>query len=186
MSFLGEIYLDLALPPTPASSAHCGRCTACLDACPTQAIVAPYRLDARRCISYLSIEHDGAIPEAFRAAFGNRVLGCDECQLVCPWNKYARRSSLPDFDARPGMSGSSLLSLWAWGEAEFLSRTEGSAIRRIGFRRWQRNLLVAMGNAWREEGDPSMGQALQQAASRVGEDAMLEEHRQWALAQRSR
>jgi epoxyqueuosine reductase len=177
MFFLGEIYVDLALPPSEPVSAHCGQCTACLDACPTQAIVAPYRVDARRCISYLTIEHDGAIPVELRAAMGNRIYGCDDCQLVCPWNKFARRSPLPDFDARLG--GESLLELWAWSEAEFLRRTEGSAIRRIGYARWRRNLAVALGNALRA-GEP-VREALQAALPQA--DALLAEHIGWALAQ---
>ncbi|HRH90052.1 MAG TPA: tRNA epoxyqueuosine(34) reductase QueG [Rubrivivax sp.] len=132
MFFLGEIFVDLALPATEAASAHCGSCSACIDICPTRAIVAPYRLDARRCISYLTIEHDGAIPLALRPLLGNRIYGCDDCQLVCPWNKYARVTALADFDARAPLPGATLLQLWAWDEAEFLRRTEGSAIRRIG------------------------------------------------------
>lgn len=149
MFFLGEIYVDLALPPTDAVASHCGGCQACLHACPTQAIVAPYRLDARHCISYLTIEHDGPIPEAFRAAIGNRIYGCDDCQLVCPWNKFARRSALPDFDERAGLNGQRLALLLGWSEAEFLRRTEGSPIRRIGHERWLRNCALAAGNALR-------------------------------------
>ncbi len=183
MFFLGEIFVDLALPPTEAVTAHCGHCSACLDACPTRAIVAPYRLDARRCISYLTIEHAGPIPEALRAAVGNRVYGCDDCQLVCPWNKYARRSTLPDFDVREGFAGVTLLALWRWSEAEFLRRTEGSAIRRIGWQRWRRNLAVALGNAWRETGEVAIAQALVQAREGAGE--LVREHIEWALAQRS-
>jgi epoxyqueuosine reductase len=183
MFFLGEIFVDLALPPTEPVAAHCGSCSACLDACPTQAIVAPYRLDARRCISYLTIEHAGPIPEALRVAIGNRVYGCDDCQLACPWNKYAQRSPLPDFDVREGFGGATLLTLWQWTEAEFLRRTEGSAIRRIGWQRWRRNLAVALGNAWRETGDVQVAQALTQA--RAGADHLVREHITWALAQRS-
>jgi len=145
--FLGELFVDFALPPTPAVSAHCGQCTACLDACPTRAIVAPYRLDARRCISYLTIEHDGPIPEALRPLLGNRVYGCDDCQLVCPWNKFAQVHPLPDWQARTGLTGAAIAELLAWDEAEFLRRTEGSAIRRIGHARWLRNLALAGGNA---------------------------------------
>lgn len=178
MYFLGEIYVDLPLPLTEPVSVHCGRCTACLDACPTQAIVAPYRLDARRCISYLTIEHPGPIPLEFRAAMGNRVYGCDDCQLVCPWNRWAQRSPLPDFNERRGHE--TLLALWAWDEATFLRRTEGSAIRRIGYARWRRNLAVALGNAWRACGDRAIAQALAQA----GDTGMAREHIDWALAQR--
>jgi epoxyqueuosine reductase len=147
MFFLGELFLDLALPPTEASSAHCGQCTACLQACPTQAIVAPYRLDARRCISYLTIEHEGPIPQDLRPQIGNRVYGCDDCQLVCPWNKFARVHALPDWQPREGLTGRHIAQLLCWSEDEFLRRTEGSAIRRIGHTRWLRNLALAAGNA---------------------------------------
>ena len=183
MFFLGEIYTDLPLPLTPAASGHCGQCSACLSACPTGAIVAPYRLDARRCISYLTIEHDGAIPVEFRAAMGNRIYGCDDCQLACPWNKFAQRSPLPDFDARDPLGSATLLQLWAWDEAAFLRRTEGSAIRRIGFKRWRRNLAVALGNAWRETAEPALAQALE--AELPGATPLLAEHLHWALAQRA-
>jgi epoxyqueuosine reductase len=179
--FLGEIFVDLALPPDAPASAHCGACTACLGACPTGAIVAPYRLDARRCISYLTIELHGAIPPQWRAAIGNRIYGCDDCQLACPWNKYARRSPLPDFDERHGLGGATLLSLWAWDEPEFLRRTEGSAIRRIGYTRWRRNLAVALGNALRAGAGAPVAAAL--AAARDGADDLVREHIDWALAQ---
>ncbi len=182
MFFLGEIYTNLPLPITPATAAHCGSCSACISACPTGAIVAPYRLDARRCISYLTIEHDGAIPLEFRAAIGNRIYGCDDCQLVCPWNKFAQRSPLPDFDVRPAVGNATLLQVWAWDAASFLHHTEGSAIRRIGFARWRRNLAVAVGNAWRETGDVLLAQALQDALPAA--DALVAEHITWALAQR--
>ena len=145
--FLGELFVDFALPPSEPVSAHCGQCSACIDLCPTAAIVGPQQLDARRCISYLTIEHAGPIPLELRPLFGNRIYGCDECQLVCPWNKYAQRSTLADFDARDGLSGARLVTLLAWDEAEFLRRTEGSAIRRIGHARWLRNLALAAGNA---------------------------------------
>ena len=181
MFFLGEIYVDLELPPSDAVSAHCGQCSACIEVCPTQAIVAPYRLDARRCISYLTIEHPGAIPEPLRGAIGNRIYGCDDCQLACPWNKYARRSALPDFDPRHGLEGSSLLALWGWSEAEFLQRTEGSAIRRIGYPRWRRNLAVALGNALRVQPDAAIVQALHHARDEA--IPMVQEHIDWALAQ---
>ncbi|WP_298830984.1 tRNA epoxyqueuosine(34) reductase QueG [uncultured Piscinibacter sp.] len=181
MFFLGEIYVDLPLPLTDPAEPHCGRCTACLDACPTRAIVAPYRLDARRCISYLTIEHDGPIPLEMRAAMGNRIYGCDDCQLACPWNKYVQRSTLPDFDGREGLTGGTLLALWGWDEAEFLRRTEGSAIRRIGHARWRRNLAVAMGNALRAGAGEAVRQALR--AGREHADALLREHIDWALAQ---
>ncbi|MES2887449.1 MAG: tRNA epoxyqueuosine(34) reductase QueG [Pseudomonadota bacterium] len=185
MYFLGEIYVDLALPPTPPDTEHCGRCTACIDVCPTQAIVGPGLLDARRCISYLTIEHPGAIPEPLRALMGNRIYGCDDCQLVCPWNKYAQRSALLDFDAREPVSDASLLDLWQWSEAEFLRLTEGSAIRRIGYQRWQRNLAVALGNLLRAEPpDSTLAGAVRQALQarlQGPSDALVAEHIQWAL-----
>ncbi len=182
MFFLGEICVDVPLPLTAPVSAHCGECRACIEVCPTQAIVAPYRLDARRCISYLTIEHDGPIPIELRPAIGNRIYGCDDCQLACPWNKYAQRSPLPDFDARAALSQASLLSLWAWSEAEFLRRTEGSAIRRIGHERWQRNLAVAMGNALRATPSADIERALRERLG--GASALVGEHIAWALRQR--
>ena len=185
MFFLGEIYLDLALPPSEPVSAHCGQCRACLDACPTGAIIAPYRLDARRCISYLTIEQDGPIPVEFRAAIGNRIYGCDDCQLACPWNKFARRNPLPDFEWREPLGDASLLTLWAWDEATFLKRTEGSAIRRIGHARWRRNIAVALGNALRQDLAPALRAAMRAAleAARAGASPLLAEHIDWALAQ---
>lgn len=183
MFFLGEIYVDLPLPTTPAAAAHCGQCNACIAACPTGAIVAPYRLDARRCISYLTIEHDGPIEPALRPLIGNRVYGCDDCQTACPWNKYARRSVLADFDVREGLADATLLQLWAWTEPEFLRRTQGSAIRRIGWQRWRRNLAVGLGNAWRSSGDKAIEDALQAALPNASE--LVREHIQWALAQRA-
>ncbi len=180
MFFLGEIYVDLALPLTDPADAHCGSCTACIDVCPTQAIVAPYRLDARRCISYLTIESPDPIPIELRALIGNRIYGCDDCQLACPWNKFARRSSLPDFDVRASVGHATLLQLWAWTEADFLRHTEGSAIRRIGFERWQRNLAVALGNALRACDDAAVRSAL--AGRREGCSALVREHIDWALA----
>jgi epoxyqueuosine reductase len=182
--FLGEIYTDLPLPLTTPVTEHCGTCRACLDACPTGAIVGPYELDARRCISYLTIEHHGSIPEALRPAIGNRIFGCDDCQLVCPWNKYARVSTLADFDARAPLDGATLLQLWTWDEAEFLRRTEGSAIRRIGHWRWQRNLAVALGNALRVAPDTAIEQALRARLGSAGE--LLAEHIAWALRQGAR
>ncbi|RJP72467.1 MAG: tRNA epoxyqueuosine(34) reductase QueG [Comamonadaceae bacterium] len=181
MFFLGEIYVDLALPATEAVSEHCGACSACIDICPTQAITAPHRLDARRCISYLTIEHAGAIPEDLRPLMGNRIYGCDDCQLVCPWNKFAQRSPLPDFDEREGLSGATLVELFAWSETEFLQRTEGSPIRRIGHERWLRNIAVALGNALREGPDAAIAQALHTRAEHPG--ALVREHVAWALAQ---
>ena len=179
MFFLGELFVDLPLPLSEPVTAHCGECSACIDVCPTQAIVGPYRLDARRCISYLTIEHEGAIPVELRALIGNRIYGCDDCQLICPWNKFAKQAVLPDFDARPGLQAADLLTLFAWDEAEFLRRTEGSAIRRIGHARWQRNLVVAIGNALHIQDDVGLRQAL--LSSRPGASALLAEHVDWAL-----
>jgi len=187
MFFVGEIFVDLALPPDEPTSAHCGECRACLDACPTGAIVAPYRLDARRCISYLTLELHRPIPPEWRRAIGHRIAGCDDCQLACPWNKFAQRATLPDFDERHGLGSATLLALWAWDEAEFLRRTEGSALRRIGYLRWRRNLAVAMGNALADSDDAiaaaAIGRAL--AAARDGAETLVREHIDWALAQRT-
>lgn len=149
--FLGEIYTDLPLPPDSAVDDHCGSCTRCLDACPTGALPAPYQIDARRCISYLTIELHGPIPLELRPMLGNRIYGCDDCQLVCPWNKYAKLAGEPDFRARHGLDASSLVELFGWDEATFLARTEGSAIRRIGHQRWLRNIALALGNGPRSE-----------------------------------
>lgn len=182
MAFLGEIYIDLALPPTEAVSDHCGSCSACIDACPTQAIVAPYRLDARRCISYLTIEHDGPIPEDLRPLIGNRIYGCDDCQLVCPWNKFAQRSPLPDFDPREGLTGATLVELFGWSEEDFLRRTEGSPIRRIGHVRWLRNIAVAMGNALGCDDDPVLRAAL--TGRQHHPDATVREAVAWAFGRR--
>jgi epoxyqueuosine reductase len=176
--FLGEIYLDLPLPVDVPASAHCGTCTRCIDVCPTQAITAPYRLDARRCISYLTIEHEGSIDEALRPLIGNRIFGCDDCQLVCPWNKFARRTDEPDFRARNDLDRATLAQLFAWTEAEFLQRSEGSAIRRSGYQRWLRNIAIALGNA------PTTAGTLAALESRRDiEDPMVREHVLWALAQ---
>ncbi|WP_081677683.1 tRNA epoxyqueuosine(34) reductase QueG [Novilysobacter defluvii] len=176
--FLGEIYVDVPLPVDAPATHHCGTCTRCIDVCPTGAIVAPYRLDARRCISYLTIEHDGPIPEEFRAPIGNRIFGCDDCQLVCPWNKFARRSDEPDFRARNNLDEASLAELFAWTEDEFLTRTEGSAIRRSGHRRWLRNIAVALGNA---PTTPGVLAALE--SRRDDADELVREHVAWALSQ---
>ena len=185
MFFLGEIFVDIALPQTPIQESHCGSCSACIDVCPTAAIVAPYEVDARRCISYLTIENKGAIPVEFRAAMGNRIYGCDDCQTVCPWNKFAKRAVIPDFDVREGMEGSTLLALFAWSEDEFLKRTEGSAIRRIGYERWQRNLAVALGNALQATVDKAGASAILAAlkAKRVHSSELVIEHIDWALSQ---
>ncbi|MBK4733426.1 tRNA epoxyqueuosine(34) reductase QueG [Noviherbaspirillum pedocola] len=182
MYFLGEIYTDLSLPTDAPTSAHCGQCEACITACPTGAITGPQRLDARRCISYLTIEHKGAIPEALRPLMGNRILGCDDCQLVCPWNKFAQRAVLPDFDVRNGLNNATLLELFAWTEDEFDTRLQGSAIRRIGHERWLRNIAVALGNAADAglAGDADIVAALWGRAGHAS--ALVAEHVAWALA----
>ena len=187
--FLGEIFVDMALPLSEPVSDHCGSCQACINVCPTQAIVAPYQLDARRCISYLTIEHDGPIPLPLRPLMGNRIYGCDDCQLVCPWNKFAVRSSLTDFDERHGLGSAKLVQLMQWDEAMFLRMTEGSAIRRIGHVRWLRNLAIAVGNALRAQ--PALADdeahALRQAASRWQSHASdtVRETVAWALKPQS-
>ncbi|MCL1633278.1 tRNA epoxyqueuosine(34) reductase QueG [Luteimonas sp. SX5] len=174
--FLGEIYVDLPLPADPPASAHCGSCVRCIDICPTQAIVAPHKLDARRCIAYLTIEHEGAIPEELRPLIGNRIFGCDDCQLACPWNKFAKRTDEPDFRARNDLDRASLAQLFAWEEDEFLRRTEGSAIRRSGHERWLRNIAVALGNA------PTTPEVLLALQSRANDgSAVVREHVAWAL-----
>lgn len=179
MFFLGEIYVDLALPATEPVTDHCGSCRACIDVCPTGAIVAPYRLDARRCISYLTIEHPGVIPLELRPLMGNRIYGCDDCQLICPWNKFAQPALLPDFAPRAGLVGQDLVTLFAWSEEEFLRFTEGSPIRRIGHARWLRNIAVALGNALRRRDDPAIRAAL--AARREHPLELVREHVNWAL-----
>jgi epoxyqueuosine reductase len=186
MFFLGEIYVDAPLPASPPVSEHCGQCSACIDVCPTGAIVAPYRLDARRCISYLTIEHAGPIPEDLRPQIGNRIYGCDDCQLACPWNKFAQPSRVADFASREPLGSASLLELWAWSEAAFLKHTEGSAIRRIGHQRWQRNVAVAMGNALAAgvASAPEIHEALARALPAAS--PLVAEHIVWALAQAPR
>jgi len=174
--FLGEIYTDLPLPVDVPASAHCGTCTRCMQVCPTGAIVAPNRVDARLCISYLTIEHAGAIPEALRPAIGNRIFGCDDCQLACPWNKFAKRFDEPDFRARNDLDRATLAQLFAWTESEFLQRTEGSAIRRTGFERWSRNIAVALGNA------PHSAAVMAALESRRADPSdLVREHVAWAL-----
>ncbi len=176
--FLGELYTDLPLPVDAPPPNHCGDCRACIDVCPTQAIVAPYQLDARRCISYLTIELRGSIPVELRPAIGNRIYGCDDCQLVCPWNRFARLSAEPDFLPRHGLDGPLLVEVFAWSEAEFLSRSEGSAIRRIGYECWLRNIAVALGNA------PSSEAVVSALQARLDEPSpLVREHVAWALAQ---
>ncbi len=178
--FLGEIYVDLPLPVDRPTTAHCGRCTACLDICPTQAIVAPYRVDARRCISYHTIELSGSIPLEFRRALGNRIYGCDDCQLVCPWNRFAQPTVEPDFRVRHGLDAPGLAALFGWDEAKFLRRTEGSAIRRMGHERWLRNIAVALGNAPRS---PAIVAALRTRLTHPS--ALVREHVVWALAEQA-
>ncbi|HYE35326.1 tRNA epoxyqueuosine(34) reductase QueG [Methylocaldum sp.] len=178
MFFLGEIYTDLPLPGDSEVTNHCGSCTACIDVCPTRAIVAPYRLDARRCISYLTIELREPIPEEFRAAIGNRIYGCDDCQLVCPWNRYARLTEEADFMPRHELNIAGLIELFRWDEATFLQKTEGSAIRRIGYECWIRNIAVALGNS---ETCSDVVEALQ---TRIDDSSpLIREHVRWALAQ---
>jgi epoxyqueuosine reductase len=181
MFFLGELYTDLPLPVDAPATRHCGSCNACIDACPTQAILGPYRLDARRCISYLTIELKDSIPHELRPLIGNRVYGCDDCQLVCPWNKYAQRATLPDFEVRNGLDSADMVSLFAWSEEEFNRRLEGSPIRRIGHERWLRNLAVGLGNAAATApGDPDIVAALRARADHPSE--LVREHVAWALA----
>jgi epoxyqueuosine reductase len=182
--FLGEILVDIPLPLDQEEESHCGTCQACIDVCPTQAITAPYQLDARRCISYLTIENPGAIPLEFRRAMGNRVYGCDDCQLICPWNKFAKRTALPDFAERHGLGRASLLQLWSWTEDEFEKRHEGSAIRRIGYSHWRRNLAVAMGNAIADDAVPRTDKDLLRTAlsdALPTTDTLVAEHIKWAL-----
>ncbi|WP_313519576.1 tRNA epoxyqueuosine(34) reductase QueG [Pseudomonas sp.] len=176
--FLGELFVDLPLPvDAPHASEHCGRCSACLDICPTGAFVGPYVLDARRCISYLTIELKGAIPEDLRGLIGNRVFGCDDCQIVCPWNRFARPSEQADFQPRHGLDNAELAELFRWSEEEFLSRTEGSPLRRAGYERWLRNLAVGLGNA---PSTIAVIEALKLRREHPSE--LVREHVQWALA----
>ncbi|WP_250452195.1 tRNA epoxyqueuosine(34) reductase QueG [Caballeronia sp. ATUFL_M2_KS44] len=187
--FLGEIYVDLPLPVDPApehDGAHCGQCTRCIGACPTGAIVAPYRVDARRCISYLTIELHGSIPEEMRPLIGNRVYGCDDCQLVCPWNKFAQAAPVADFDVRHGLDRATLVELFAWTADEFDTRMQGSAIRRIGHERWLRNIAVAMGNALRDASlDAREREAIAASLRARADDSseLVREHVRWALSQ---
>ncbi len=176
--FLGELYTDLPLPVDVAETSHCGTCTACIDICPTQAIVAPYSLDARRCISYLTIENKDAIPVKFRKDIGNRIYGCDDCQLFCPWNKFAKPTSEADFAPRHGLDTAKLTELFLWSETTWLEKTEGSAIRRIGFQRWLRNIAVALGNA---DSTPEVIAALE--TRQLDDSPVIAEHVQWALEQ---
>jgi epoxyqueuosine reductase len=181
MFFLGEILVDLALPVDTPASPHCGQCRACIDICPTQAIIGPGRLDARRCISYLTIELKSSIPEELRPLIGNRVYGCDDCQTACPWNKFAQRAVVPDFDVRNALGEAGMVALFAWSAEEFGRRLEGSPIRRIGHERWLRNIAVGLGNAATElPGDPAIVAALRARADHPSE--LVREHVRWALA----
>ncbi|SAL71765.1 4Fe-4S cluster-binding ferredoxin protein [Caballeronia terrestris] len=190
--FLGEIYVDMPLPPDTVTNplgapehdgAHCGQCTRCIAACPTGAIVGPYRVDARRCISYLTIELKGSIPEDLRPLIGNRVYGCDDCQLVCPWNKFARAAPVADFDVRHGLDRASLVELFRWSADDFDVRMQGSAIRRIGHERWLRNIAVAMGNALRAEIEDDERAGIIEALQARADDPspVVREHVEWAL-----
>ncbi len=175
--FLGEIYTDVPLPIDAPASAHCGSCTACIPACPTGAITAPWQLDARRCISYLTIELHGSIPAEFRPLIGNRIYGCDDCQLVCPWNKFAQAAAHPDFQVRNSLDAATLVELFGWSAQQFAARLQGTAIHRIGHERWLRNIAVALGNAPRSEA------TLQALRSRADDDsALVREHVAWALS----
>ncbi|BBU28295.1 epoxyqueuosine reductase [Burkholderia sp. THE68] len=187
--FLGEIFVDVPLPVDPdpeQDGAHCGQCTRCIGACPTGAIVAPYRVDARRCISYLTIELHGSIPEELRPLIGNRVYGCDDCQLVCPWNKFAQAAPVADFDVRHGLDRATLVELFAWSADDFDTRMQGSAIRRIGHERWLRNIAVGMGNALRSSAlDAGEREAIVDALRAREDDSseLVREHVRWALEQ---
>ena len=192
--FLGELYTDLPLPTSTPVTDSCGDCRRCIDICPTQAIVAPYQLDARRCISYLTIELKGSIPEDLRALIGNRIFGCDDCQLVCPWNRFAKPSTHPDFAVRHKLDACNLLTLFTWSESEFDTNTQGSAIRRIGYERWLRNLAVALGNAlqhainvWRNDADNQAAKtviAIHDGLKARAEfpSPLVREHVHWALS----
>ena len=177
--FLGEIYTDLPLEETSSVSDHCGQCRACIDVCPTQAILAPYTLDARRCISYLTIEHQGSIPLELRPLLGNRIYGCDDCQLICPWNRFAQTSPEADFAVRNGLDSARLSELFQWRESDFMRKLEGSPIRRIGYERWLRNIAVALGNA------PASDETLALLQKKQAEivSVLVQEHIQWAVDQ---
>ena len=178
--FLGEIYTALPLPVDEPTTAHCGDCTACISICPTQAIVAPYQVDARRCVSYLTIELQGAIPEEFRSLIGNRIYGCDDCQIICPWNRFAKLTAETDFNPRQQLNTQQLIDVFAWSEAEFLAKTEGSAIRRIGYQRWLRNIAVALGNA------PKSVVVKDVLTAKLTDCSdLVKEHVLWALAKHS-
>ncbi|HEY8095623.1 MAG TPA: tRNA epoxyqueuosine(34) reductase QueG [Methylobacter sp.] len=178
--FLGELFIDLPLPIDSPATAHCGECRACLDICPTQAIIAPYQVDARRCVSYLTIELHGSIPENLRPLIGNRIYGCDDCQIICPWNRFAKLTGEQDFSPRHRLNTQQLLEVFAWNEATFLAKTEGSAIRRIGHQRWLRNIAVALGNA------PASTLIIDALKLKLEHDSdMVREHIQWALTRQN-
>ncbi len=180
--FLGEIYTDLPLPASSTSSDHCGECTACIDVCPTKAIIAPYELDARLCISYLTIEHKGAIPVELRPLMGNRIYGCDDCQLICPWNRFATNSELDDFAARHQLDCATLVELFEWTEEEFMMKMQGSPIRRIGFERWQRNIAVALGNAVTSPSSSAKPIIIASLTGKLPHSTeLVKEHIQWSL-----
>jgi epoxyqueuosine reductase len=179
--FLGELFVSLDLAKDAPTTDHCGTCERCIEVCPTQAIVAPYQLDARRCVSYLTIEHPGAIPEELRPLMGNRIYGCDDCQLVCPWNKYAKAAADPDFAVRNSLDGAKLADLFAWSEEEFDRRFEGSPIRRIGHERWLRNIAVALGNA---PATPEVAATLRSREAHAS--GLVREHVRWALSRQTR
>ncbi len=174
--FLGEIYTDLPLPIDKAANSHCGNCVACLEICPTQAIIAPYQVDARRCISYLTIELDGVIPESLRPLIGNRIYGCDDCQLICPWNRFAKLSAEIDFNPRYNLNSLQLINAFSWSEREFLKKMEGSAIRRIGYNKWLRNIAIALGNAL-----PSIKIKQVLLEKQNHDSELVREHVHWAL-----
>ncbi len=180
--FLGSLFIDLPLPiDTPESETHCGKCTACMDICPTNAFPAPYVLDARRCISYLTIEHRGSIPEELRPLMGNRIFGCDDCQLICPWNRFAKHTNEEDFSPRHQLDNQDLLELFSWSEEEFLTKTEGSAIRRTGYQGWRRNIAIALGNS----ADAKAVEVIKEALNAQTDTPMVQEHLLWALNQLS-
>lgn len=173
---LGELFTSLDLPFDSPTTAHCGSCTACIDICPTQAIVEPYMLDARRCIAYLTIEFKGIIPEEFRRGIGNRIFGCDDCQLICPWNSFAKKATIDDFNPRHGLDHASLLDLWSWNEVNFLARTEGSPLRRTGFQSFKRNIAIGLGNA------PFSQQVIDALTTKNEQhDEVVQVHIDWAI-----
>jgi len=174
---LGELFVSLNLPDDKPVNAHCGSCSACIDICPTQAIVAPYKLNAAACISYLTIEHEGAIDIKYRRAIGNRVFGCDDCQLICPWNRYANLTSVDDFTPRHNLDDIGLIELWQWQESDFLEYTKGSPIRRTGYTNFLRNIAIGLGNA-----NPSLN-IISQLKSKLGYSKMLDEHIDWAISE---